>query len=453
VSRHGEVVVVGAGTAGLQAAVQLARSGRRVTVLERRPEGLSGARWSNGTVDWQFERAGLAAPSPPERRSSGTGTTHMISPTGRHRFALPTSPIAETDMRLLVDRLHTLALDEGVDLRWGVTDLDIEVRLGRPVAASFMLDDHRHRVRADLFVDASGRRGVVRRQVPALAVHCPETTGTDLCSAQQLHFDVADAAGAEAFCAAEGGRPGDAFTQVGMAGGYSTINIKVEADLHEVSVLTGSIPATGAPSGPELVKRVRAAHPWIGRPIFGGSGVIPLRRVYDRFTSPGLALVGDAACMVMGGHGSGIGFGLIAGKVLAEATAGADDPGHPDVLWRYQASFLREFGAILAGYDAVRRMSMALGPEGVEALFAAGIFSPDLVLPGLDQRLGTLHPRQALEAGSALARDPARARIVVPALTAMATARALYRAYPTAGPGRAFDRWQAASRRLLPTPG
>ena len=445
---HVDVVVVGAGTSGLNAALQLARVGRSVVVLERRPSGLSGARWVNGVLAWQFERAGLDAPVEPERRP-GHGRTHMISPTRRHRFVLSTNPVVEADMRLLVDRLAAACTVAGVDLRWGVRDVELDHRLGRPTTVRWTTDDGPERLDADLFVDASGRRGVLRSQVGELGRWCPANRPGDLCSAQQLILEVDDADAALGWLASEGAAPGDSLVQVGMSGGFSTINTKVEATLDEVSVLTGSIPAAGALTGPELLKGVRAEHPWIGKPVFGGGGLIPLGRVYDRFTVPGVALVGDSARMVMGGHGSGIGFGLIAGKVLAEAVGAAGDPGAADALWRYQAAFLREFGAILAGYDAVRRMSTALGPDGVEAIFAAGIFDEALVLPGLDQRLGMLDARQATSAGAALARNPAVARHVVPALTAMTTARALYRTYP-ATDGRAFDRWVAATRRLLP---
>ena len=193
--------------------------------------------------------------------------------------------------------------------------------------------------------------------------------------------------------------------------------------------------------------------PWMARTMCGGGGRIPLRRAYDRFTATGIALVGDAACQVMPGHGSGIGFGLMAGKVLAEAVGDADDPGDADVLWRYQAAYLREFGAILAGYDAIRRMSVRLGSDGVEELFASGIFSPALVLPGLDQKLGMLSPAQTLAAARTLVTRPHLARVVVPALAAMVTARLLYAAYPRTRSDRALRAWSAVVRAVLPNQG
>jgi flavin-dependent dehydrogenase len=290
----------------------------------------------------------------------------------------------------------------------------------------------------------------VRRQVPDLARHCPEPGPADLCSAQQLVLAIDDADGARRYLEEHQAEPGDAIIALAVAGGYSTVNVNVDEGLEEVAILTGSIPADGNPTGPDLLKAVRDEHPWMGRTRFGGGGLIPLRRAYDRFTAPGIALVGDAACQVMPGHGSGIGFGLMAGKVLAEAVSGVRDPGDPDALWTYQATYLRELGAILAGYDAVRRMSVRLGPAGVEELFESGIFSPALVLPGLEQKLGNLTPAETVAAARALAVRPHLARIVVPALAAMTLGRAIYATYPRTRSERAFRTWHAFARLLLP---
>jgi flavin-dependent dehydrogenase len=447
-----DVVVVGAGTAGLNAALQLARVGRSVVVLERRAAGRSGARWCNGTVPWQFQRAGLEPPAAPELRAAG-GVAHLVSPSGAHRLTIDPSPIDEVDMRALVERLRSDAERAGVDLRWDVTDIEVDLVRGRPVAVRATVAGEPVRLRTALVVDASGLGGTVRRQVPALTPHCPEVAPTDVCSAQQLVLEVTDPDGARRYLDEHDARPGDAIIGVGMAGGYSTVNVNIDESLEEVAVLTGSIPSHGHATGPDLLKATRDANPWMGRTRFGGGGLIPLRRTYDRFTAPGVALIGDAACQVMPGHGSGIGFGLMAGKVLAEALDGADDPGDADVLWRYQATYLREFGPILAGYDAVRRMSVRLGPDGVEELFASGVFSPALVLPGLEQKLGTLGPAEALAAARRLATRPHLARVVVPALAAMGTARGLYAAYPRSRSERAFRAWSRSARTALPTQG
>jgi flavin-dependent dehydrogenase len=447
--RDVDVVVLGAGTAGLHAARALAEAGFDVAVLERRTADRgSGARWCNAVLPAHFELARLPLPEEPEARIKG-GASHLISPSGKHRVIIDHIPAWECDMRLLVDRLGRDATSFGARLYFGVEALELELRGERPVACTFRAQGEAVSLRAKLFVDASGLKGILRSQITSLRRHCPPIGPEDLCSAHQQIFTIADRAGAQRFLDAHGAREGDAITELGLEGGYSTRVIRVERSLEEVSVLTGTIPHGGHKSGAQLLRDFKDREPWVGEPVFGGGAAIPLRRVYHRLTAPGVALVGDAACQVMAGHGSGIGFGLIAGRVLADAMRGASDPGDPRALFRYQSRFLREHGAVFAGYDAVRRMSVRLGSRGIERMFETGLFSAPLAEPGLHQELGTPSLEDALAQLATLARHRDLREAVAPTLGVMAISRVIYRAYPRELNGRAIARWRLAADRLL----
>jgi flavin-dependent dehydrogenase len=310
---------------------------------------------------------------------------------------------------------------------------------------------------APLFVDATGRTGALRRQHPALEKWCPEVRPDQLCSAAQHNFSVADPDGARRFLEQHGARPGEVIDWLGFAGGFSVLVVHVHEHLDEVSVLTGTFGEATWGSGTSILELLRARQPWIGEPRFGGSGLIPLRRTYDRFTAPGLALVGDAASQVFPAHGSGIGIGLIAGRMLAEAverdgSTHADedgDPGSEQTLWDYQASFMREHGGTLAAYDVLRRLSTRLDSPGVQAMFDAGLFDEATAGAGLDQRWNPPGGRALVDRAKALATRPGLAAVMVPYLTRAAAALPLYARYPEVADERDLRRWSRAVRVAL----
>lgn len=451
--RQVDAVVVGAGTAGANAAGQLARRGRSVVLLERRSADQGGARWHNGVLVWQFARAGLEPPIPPERAPSA-GVTHLVGPDGAGALTVHESPVVRADMVLLGERLRALAAEAGVEVVDDVRTFEIEQSDGRVVAVDLETDSpglprRRLRIEADLFVDASGRPGAVRRRVPALSRWCPEVGGDELCSASDHRLRIDDPDGAKRFCGRHGAVPGEAVTMVGLAGGFSTRAITVSADLDEASVLVGCVANGRYRTGPRMLEDTRTAEPWLGAPISGGSGLIPLRRPYARITAPGLALVGDAACQVFPGHGSGIGMGLIAGTVLAEAVTGAADPGDEEVLWAYQAAFQRELGGLLAAFDAFRRMNTALGGSGVGRMLRAGLLTEEMTRAGLDQRWRTPGPDEMARMAGRLARVPGVASRMLPMLARGQLLRPMGGRHPASPDLDALATWDARVARLL----
>lgn len=449
--------MVGAGTAGANAAYQLARRGRSVVLLERRPAEQAGAQWHNAVLDWQFHEAGVEPPRPPEREAGG-GVTHLVSADGHRAVTVHDAPTVRADMVRLGSRLRGLAEAAGCEIVDRVAGIELEHRGARPCAVTVSAGGGSDaagggvrtlRIEAALFVDASGRHGALRRQSPVLERWCPEVRGDELCTATDVTVGIASPSGARAFLDRHGALPGEGVTVVGLAGGFSTRAVTVSEDLSHAAVLVGCLANGRYSTGPRLLTETLAELDWLGPVRSGGSGVIPLRRPYARFTAPGLALVGDAAAQVFPAHGSGIGFGLIAGSLLADAVADNDDPGNGTLLWSYQATFQRRYGGLLAAFDAFRRMSTALGTRGVTRMVRAGLMTEPMARGGLDQKWQPPDPAGLPLLAARLATVPDVAAQMLPLLARGQVMVRMGARYPDTPDEAALDRWDRTVQRLL----
>lgn len=438
--RRFDVVVVGAGSTGAAAAAMFAAGGRRVALVERRRLDVAGARWINDIPPWLFDEAGVARPEPPERRCACVPIT-MLDRAGTPRVELE-RPMWGIDMRALGDRLRGDAERQGVELFAQARLLELEHHgsEGRPVALEIEQGDLRTRLEAALFVDASGLAGELRVRSRALARRCLPVERGDLVSAAQQVCAIADRAGARAFLARHGDRDG-VLTWSGVGGGFSTLGVRVELDADEVELLTG-VEATHAElDGPSLLQAFKRKNPWVGAVVFGGASMIPVRRPYDRLAAPGLALVGDAACQTFPGHGSGVGSGLVAARMLERAAASRDDPGAASSMADYQARFHRERGGVHAAYDVIRRLAGSLGEDDVDRLLTSGLVTPATTSAALLQRMPTLGPRLVAEIARAAVDVPALAARFAAAGPRMLAAERAYAAHPGGVDDRALGGW------------
>jgi len=441
-----DALVVGAGSAGAAAAARLARHGLRTALLDARPFADAGARWINYVPRWMFEAADVAPPVAPERRGVPAPMTVTV---GGARVTVPENPCLAVDMRALVARLQAGAAAAGVTGFERMHVHRVGLVAGRPVE----LETDAGLLRAALFVDASGLNGVLRRRVPRLAADCPTVDRAHLCSAAQEVRAVRDREAAAAWQAHHGLAPDEILSAPGVAGGYSVINLSVDAHLSEVDLLTGCIVGDGFTGG-ALIDRAVREHAWIGERLFGGSGTIPLRRPYDRLTAPGVALIGNAACQVFPAHGSGVGIGLVAARELADAVGatgaggGGGDPGDERRLWAWQAAFHRRHGAVLAAYDLFRRLTQSLDAADFGRMLRAGLVNPRQMALGLLQALPEIGPSEVLGFLAAARLHPSLAGRAAAALAGMPALIALYRAHPERPGPRALALWSRAVARL-----
>lgn len=423
-----DVVIVGAGTAGSAAASLLAQRNLKVALVERRGLANAGARWTDDVPPWMFDRAGVARPHGSEKLCDHLPI--VIEGThGRGRKKL-LRPMWGVDVPSLVARLQRAAADAGATLFDRTTVRDVVCIQGRLTQVLCSVRDEPLRLRAALFVDASGIAGVLRRRVPAMLRACPDVRGADLCTASQYVCEVADRHGAEAFLERHRLSAGDVFVRSGIHGGFSSRMVQVEPGLDRVSLLTGVSADQPGTSGPTMMRALRDENRWIGAIVSGGAGKIPIRRPYDRIAAPGLALLGDAACQTFPAHGSGVGSGILAARILADSVAALRDPGSMTATWAYQRAFHRDRGAVHAAYDVLRRMSQSLGGAAVERMMDAGLITETSIGAALDQRMPRTTVAEANALVRAFARVPRSASSVIPHVSRMQLVHRVYRHYP-----------------------
>ncbi len=437
--------MVGAGSAGAGAAWQLARRGLRVALVDRRPLDRCGARWVNGIPLWMFDAAGVPRPEPPELRDVG-GAFLVLGRSERRTLHMADNPLASVDMRRLVARLQDACRAAEVELIGGVRLRNLALDHGRPVTLDCTVErgpDRRDDLRlvAPLFVDASGMRGALRERIPALAADCPRVARADTIEAVHLVCDVDDLGALEAFLAHVDARPGDAISWIGLGAGLSTLAVRTDAQLTQAELLTGAGGEDPELDAPRMMVEFTRREAWVGERRFGGSGTIPVRRPYDRLGTAGAALVGNAACQVFPAHGSGVGMGLIAGKLLAQAASNHGDPGAAEATWAYQARFHRLHGRTLAAYDVFRRLSNRLSGDDVDAMLAAGLIEPDNSRAAMEQRMAGFRPAVIGRTALGALRAPTRAARMVPALARMQQVHAAYLEHPRRPDDDALRRW------------
>jgi flavin-dependent dehydrogenase len=100
----------------------------------------------------------------------------------------------------------------------------------------------------------------------------------------------------------------------------------------------------------------------------GGAWYDPTRKPLDSMVGNGVAILGDAACLVNPIHGGGIGpsmlSGYLAGKTVVEALE--NDEASQKSLWLYNRKYMEMYGAKQAGLDVFRMLLLSASNEDLD---------------------------------------------------------------------------------------
>ncbi|KPA17725.1 geranylgeranyl reductase [Candidatus Magnetomorum sp. HK-1] len=444
-----DIAIIGAGSSGAAAACLLAQKGYQVVLLERRNQENAGARWINDVPPWMFEYAGIEMPEPPEKVVDFAPFV-LRTQNGKGRVYIDQRPMWGIDMRLLIKRLHQKAEKLGVTLIDQCQITDVIIKNNRPIQIALKRNDflgksQQMTYKANLFVDASGVTQALLRKVPALDAICPQLPPQSYIHASQGVFEIIDRAGAKNYLETLGEQTGTFICFPAIEGGYSTLMLYINPNFDHVDILTGVVNDGHHGTGETLIHTFRKAQAWIGDRILGGSARIPLHRPYNQFVTEGAALIGDAACHVFPAHGSGVGSGMIAARMLTDAISQYDDPGRLEALWQYQARFQKDRGAVHAAYHVFSTMIQSMSEDDVKKLIEKGLMTKENIISSLNQQLPVPGIESILSMLVGSASAPFIAFKFLTQFPKLAAASVLFSYYPDKAEGLSNHSWKMIS--------
>ncbi len=384
-----DVAIIGAGIAGCHLAQMLGNQQFSVALIDRKPINTAGPDWINAVPLWMFDEALLMRPTGNELFDLNNRFI-IRAPTKTSRLVLENLGVADVNMHFLGNRLKQKFLNAkfGEIITGQVNRADFDHR-GRLVKVFAEHNGQEIPIKAKLFVDSSGIKGIVRKLHPQSAKLWPAIDRRDSCTAAQRTLEIKDRYGAEKFLSDNKFLAGDVLADVGLMGGYSMLRCQIDEKFNQISLLCGVRALPQYKSAHVVIEEFIASHKWIGSHFIDGRGMIPLNAPYHHLAAPGLALLGDSACQVDASHGSGIGVGLIAAKILAttltESRNKGRDIGDVEAIRAYPQEFHRRHYRRLYFSEHFRKFSQHLSGKEMASLIDSGLLNASLAKQTLKQ--------------------------------------------------------------------
>ncbi len=329
---NGKILIAGGGHGGLAAAYHLAKNGVDVTVLE------ANSRYSMGwdqpdSVNLNcFELADIPVPlsyvvkRTPITLCVGDGVTPNIS-----QVVPEDGYTVMIERKVLCQYLVQLAMDAGANFIFN-TKVEQPIILGSRVCG---VQTDKGAFYADMVIDACGINSPLRSALPK-KLHIERTTEAyDVLHAYRAFYNKnPDCPPTE---------PYKVYVfEDGTVGMQWLITNEEDTDVliarfHEYTdadtVLT--------------IEKIKRENPQLGDTLLRGGQIIdiPVRQPLSVLVADGYAAIGDSAFMTYSVKGSGVGYAMQAGKILAKTITDDTDSFYTaQTLWSYQVNFFKEIG-------------------------------------------------------------------------------------------------------------
>lgn len=403
---EGSVVIAGAGSAGLAAAIQFAHIGWTVTVLESDTETVyrTHHNWSDAIEFKALARAGFDMPKTEgdtfvgalvksDDNKNGLFEPHYINPlyifdpeyTQKTKDPVMFEYVV-TDRQALRDAQLEEAKRLGVTVLFEAKATELLGTLGptlgdiRIEGVKALIDGEEAEFAADLVIDATGAQSALRTmlEAPSIATPFPEEEFNRAYRTVRRYHGSSEH---PAFC--------DHY-RYGAYKGYFWVHF------HEEGLIDiGGGVSSGGVHPKEVVEQMVSSFGCLGEETRGGSGTVHTGFPPDALVASGFAVLGDAASQVNPSNGCGVGGAILAAIDLAEVVAIAPDTSITS-LWPYAYHWYTGRGSDYAALYATTQSLVSLTHADISLLMKKNILGGAM----LNYNINGRYPKTSL--GSSL---------------------------------------------------
>lgn len=372
-----KIIVAGAGHGGIVAAYYLAKEGYDVTIYEKGKEGCLGHDQGDSIHLDGFEKSGIPIPekwyvkrTPIAFCVPGTDLEPLVQADNDDTYNV------EIDRNALYEHLISFAVEAGVKFVYECEVLAPIVLASRVIGIKTSRGDFY----GGLVIDACGLHSPVRTQLPESFGIKKDTGRYDVLHAYRAYFNKVS------------GEPDPELRyRVSLIPGDFCGLSWIVTNEDNVDILIGAFDSITQEDIDKYLDIYRSENPHLGTELLRGGRVIeiPVRNPLSILVADGYAAIGDSAYMTVPVKGSGIGYAMRAGKMLADCViSDTDGMLNRESLWRYQVDFYKEIGGQAAILSVAKAAFPLLTLEVIDYAFREKILSSeDMALFGNEQGL------------------------------------------------------------------
>lgn len=362
-----KIVIAGAGHGGLTAAVNLAKKGFDVTIIEAKQKDEMGHDWCDYLDMDAFDCSGIERPSK-DMYDCGRQQGYVNpSATMTIKTNLNEKSII-MDRKVLSAYLIDCAEKAGAKLVFGHKVLGAITEGSAVKGLRVLGDDGEYSIEADLVIDAAGMYSIVRTSLP-------ESCGIQKLIEKEDVFHVYRAY----FKNSEGTITDPPYIVTLFHMNRPGIDWTLTEEDY-VDILVGKFGSEGELTMDEVEAAIadyRRQYPFISDELVRGGSFadIPLTKMIPMLVCDGYAAVGDSAGMTVPLNGCGIVLSMRAGKILADTVINAYGPLTKKALWPYQYEYFQKLGHELVTIDILKNFFTCIKGSDVDYVLEKKVLS------------------------------------------------------------------------------